>query len=396
MQYVSEKGFFLLHFVGPGLGAPIRKKRRNNSIINRTYRFNLVLILISLLNISICVAAGQDGKRQGFVVLPFVIYSPETEAAVTLTGVYHYRDAGESQVPPSMVILSMAYSKLDQKRVGLTPELYLSRVLWLIRGEFAYEDWPNKFWGIGSDSEESAEEDYSSRNILGAINFQRRLGSAWWVGLLYDYADYDLTEREPGGLLDSGLFLGSNGGQASGIGIFATHDTRDDINYPHTGGLLEVSATRYDSRLGSDFNFSRYVLDARVFVSLGVQHVLALQGYSKITNGEVPFQQLARIGVASDLSMMRGYHDGRFLDKDSVLTQAEYRFPISGRWGSAVFGGLGEVVPVLGDLIILDLKWTAGAGLRFRASQQEAINLRLDVGVGEEGAALYFNIFEAF
>jgi hypothetical protein len=56
------------------------------------------------------------------------------------------------------------------------------------------------------------------------------------------------------------------------------------------------------------------------------------------------------------------------------------------------FNGL----PVLDELAVSDFKWAVGAGLRFRVSQQQAINLRLDIGAGEEGSHFYFNIFEAF
>lgn len=58
-------------------------------------------------------------------------------------------------------------------------------------------------------------------------------------------------------------------------------------------------------------------------VSVDEKQVLALQLYTHISNGEVPFQRLARIGVATDINIMRGYRDGRFLDKVSVLSQAE-------------------------------------------------------------------------
>jgi hypothetical protein len=60
------------------------------------------------------------------VFLPFAIYSPETEAAAVLTGLYHFRPGDpQSDVPPSNVMLSLSYSQNDQKSVQFFPELYL-------------------------------------------------------------------------------------------------------------------------------------------------------------------------------------------------------------------------------------------------------------------------------
>jgi hypothetical protein len=356
----EDKEKFFRELAGSLIPKHLSLLARKSLHLPKIFRQHLVapaLILLVLSNLSICAAAEPDSERNGFIIIPFPIYTPETKAAATLSGIYHHRDAEDLQVPPSTVIFSMTYSELKQTRVGLTPELYLGGGHWLLHSSFAYEDWPNKFWGIGNDSKEGFEEDYSSRNKLALVDLQRRLGSAWWLGLRYDYADYKLTEVEPGGLLNSGLVLGSNGGPVVGIGIIATRDTRDDIYYPHTGSFVKMGMTRFDKGLGSNYNYNRYELDARGFISLGGQQVLALQGYSKITDGEVPFQSLARIGVESDVKMMRGYHDGRFLDKVSVLTQAEYRFPIAGRWSAAAFAGLGEVAPAVDELAVSALKW---------------------------------------
>jgi len=356
-------------------------------------------VLFILLGFTCCASAVADGNSvtTGLIVVPFPIYSPETKTAITLTGLYHYGDpTGPAAARPSMIVLSLAYSELDQARIGLNPELYLKGGKWLLEGELAYEDWPDKFWGVGSDSSEADEEKFGSRNRIGRTSLKRRFGSMWWLGLLYDHSGYNMTQLETGGQLETGTVPGSDGGEVSGIGAVVMRDTRDDIYCPRSGSLMEVSASRFDDVLGSDFDFHRYMFDARRFIETGGGKVLALQVYSHITEGEVPFQYMPRIGCAGDSSLMRGYQDGRFRDTVSVLGQAEYRFPVWGRWSGAVFGGVGEVGPELDALTMSDLKWAGGAGLRFQVSKQEAVKLRLDIGLSEEGANVYFNLFEAF
>jgi outer membrane protein assembly factor BamA len=341
--------------------------------------------------------AAAGGGNSGLILLPFPIYSPETRAAITFTALYHARSAeAPAEVPPSMAMLSLAYSQDDQKRAALSPELYLAGGRWLVRGEAAYEDWPDKFWGIGNDTPEAAEEDYTSRNLIGSLGIERRLPASWWAGLLLEYSDYRMTETESRGALAAGGVTGAGGATVAGVGVVLRRDTRDDVNFPRSGGLLKVTASGFGSALGGDVTFERYTGDARAFLGLGGAHVLALQAYTHVTRGDVPFQRLARIGVASGISIMRGYRDGRFRDRVSTLGQAEYRFPLLGRLGGVAFAAAGEVAPALTDLHAGGVKWTGGGGLRYRASDSEPINLRLDVGVGAEGAAVYFNIFEAF
>ena len=84
-------------------------------------------MLLDLL-ISFEFVAAEDSATSGFIIVPFPIYSPEPEAAITLTGVCHYRDSQRPEtVPPSMLMVSLAYSQLDQASLSIKTENYMEQ-----------------------------------------------------------------------------------------------------------------------------------------------------------------------------------------------------------------------------------------------------------------------------
>jgi len=106
-----------------------------------------------------------------------------------------------------------------------------------------------------------------------------------------------------------------------------------------------------------------------------------------------PFYDICLYGASSDL---RGYEAGRFRDRASWAGQAEIRHRLKGRFGVAAFAGVGGIAPSfneLGDSTVLP---AVGAGLRWQASKETPINLRIDFAVGRNSNALYVSVGEAF
>ncbi len=60
------------------------------------------------------------------------------------------------------------------------------------------------------------------------------------------------------------------------------------------------------------------------------------------------------------------------------------------------FAGIGQVAPSLKEFTSDNLLPSAGLGLRFRASEEERVNLSIDFAVGQDSDAWYFRIGEAF
>jgi outer membrane protein assembly factor BamA len=160
--------------------------------------------------------------------------------------------------------------------------------------------------------------------------------------------------------------------------------------------MLQFYFDHFTRLLGSDYQYTNYVLDLRRFFRIHGAQVLAIQAYGTFNAGEVPLRSLAYLGGANS---MRGYYAGRYRDKNGGVLQAEYRVPLFWRLGVVGFGGIGNVGPRLEDINLVDLKWSYGGGLRVALNKKEKLNLRLDYGLGgfKSGSqGFYLQLGEAF
>ena len=64
--------------------------------------------------------------------------------------------------------------------------------------------------------------------------------------------------------------------------------------------------------------------------------------------------------------------------------------------GAVAFIGAGEVANEFGDFKFGKLEYSYGAGLRYVFNKKEGINLRADLGFGENTTGLYISVEEAF
>ena len=84
------------------------------------------------------------------------------------------------------------------------------------------------------------------------------------------------------------------------------------------------------------------------------------------------------------------------MDNAELNFALEYRFPIAGRFGGAVFGSTGTVAPDLGKTFSSAYKNAAGVGLRYIINKRDGVRIRVDYGRTTEGGNFYFTIKEAF
>lgn len=349
-------------------------------------------LLVFLLSAPAC--ASEEGKKDGLVVVPFVFYTPETAWAGGLPLIYYYRgrDAAADSRPNSLNLL-MFQTELSQSVIQLTTENYARAGLYRINGGLYYSNYPNKFYGIGNDTRLSDEEGYTSEYSKAELRLLRRLYRFFYAGLQGEYERNRVLEPQEGGILESGGLIGSGGGLFAGGGLLAQWDSRDSIFFPAEGSFHQISAKKYARIAGGDFDFETYTVDIRKYVRLYHSHVLALQGYGEFLAGDAPFNRLAKIGGPT---LMRGYFQGRFRDKNLLALQAEYRMTLWRRLGLAGVLSAGEVAGQFGDFSIDGIKRSYGAGLRYLLDPKEKINLRLDAGWGEGDSGVYLVFLEAF
>jgi outer membrane protein assembly factor BamA len=190
-----------------------------------------------------------------------------------------------------------------------------------------------------------------------------------------------------------GDLLGSRAGEASGIGLVMSWDSRDSIFFPRQGKYCQTYAKFFGRYLKSDYLFQRFNINYRQYFPFFSSHALAVQATINVITGKPAFQMLSLLGGQS---LMRGYYRGRYRDKDMIAVQLEYRMPVWRRLGLVGFFGCGDVSDRLSQFRLESFKMTGGVGARYRIQRQQGSNLRLDLGFSRESSGVYVTVNEAF
>ncbi len=335
-----------------------------------------------------------ESSSKKLVVLPLLYYTPETRLAFGAGGVFTFRpEVIKKSTRPTSVWMYVVYTLNKQIQAMVKPEVYSINNIYVLNGTLSFVKFPQKFYGIGSEAPESAEELYTPQTVLLEISAKRKLFRSLYGGVEYGLETTKILAYEADGALGPGDLPGSRGGLVSGVGLSLSWDSRDNILFPRRGQHLQLSAGLYHKALGSNFNFSRIALDLRAYIQAAKRHVLAIQAYLSWKGGDPPLNHLSLLGGDS---LMRGYYKGRYRDKGILAIQAEYRLPVWKRIGLAAFAGAGDVFDRIGNLRLSGLKYSYGGGIRFQLDPKEGTNLRMDIAGGKNSFGLYFTATESF
>ena len=366
---------------------------------NQKSTCSLFVLLAMIFNTSFVISGTnddppEDSKKSGFIFIPAIFYTPETKFAGGASMIYYYRgDNDSAKSRPSTIQPTFIFTQKNQIIGSVAVDLYWQQETYRLNGDVSYKKFPDKFYGIGPETTDSMEEDFTPKTFAFFLNFYKKVSPGLNLGLLYEFWDESISETDAGGLLALGIIPGSAGGTVSGAGILVNRDTRDNIFYPTHGTFHQFSAAFFSGGIGSNFNFNRYILDLRKYYSLGTSSVLVFQGFASFITGNPPFQFLSRLGGKN---IMRGYYEGRYRDKNALVFQTEFRQRVLGRFGLVGFLGLGKVADEISGLDLEDAKSSFGLGLRYLWSSSEGINIRIDFGFKGGTPGPYITINEAF
>ena len=177
------------------------------------------------------------------------------------------------------------------------------------------------------------------------------------------------------------------------IGADAALDTRSDPSFPGnavylSGGWTALNVDRLD-------RINRYTADARGYLRLFGQPVLAARGLYRTADAPLPLYERLLIGGSSSL---RGFRTGAFDGDKTLSTSAELRIPITSvisgaKLGATIFADAAKAVNY-GEKLS-DAKWHrgAGAGLFLIAS---IVKLNLDVSHGFDGGGTRVHLSSGF
>jgi outer membrane protein assembly factor BamA len=298
---------------------------------------------------------------------------------------------------------------------------YADRGLWdgrafLLASVLHERDSTERFFGVGNDSREKDESNYTDVDTMAQAT------PGVWL-LPHVNLSYRMRIRRyavEDGQVSSVPCIGSGSHPCPGssepsppatrdptlrqTGVFWTHrmaftyDSRDAIDIPRQGALGLVYTEVADRQLGSASSFVKFGLEWRDFIPLRRGNpILALRALTDYTSGaaDVPFWEQTSLGGRRSL---RGFGSHRFIDFNRSLATAELRtqvwqhhlFGVNAELEVAPFLETGQVFHHVRDSPVSDLHWVGGLG--FRGVVRPQIVGFVDIGRGSEGNAIFTGI----
>jgi outer membrane protein assembly factor BamA len=265
---------------------------------------------------------------------PYAYYTPETELAFGGGGILIFYTSDHIDMLPSKVGLSGWYSTNGQYSISINPVLYFSKNRVYLEFPFSFGHYIDKFWGIGDNTVDTGNEQYTLNSVSATLTFQ--VPPVWFsadrTGIIFDYNDTEIEDKQNNIYLIDNEVTGSNGGTIYGFGTDLVWDTRDNIFFPNSGGYQYFKVVIYPE-LG-DYVFYTFEIDVRHYNSFSPDHVIAGNFYFAQALGDVPFYKLPALGGQN---RERGYFEGRYRDKNYMTLQLEYRQYFWWRFGFVVF-----------------------------------------------------------
>ena len=334
--------------------------------------------------------------KNKLLIFPIVALSAETSWVFGIANAYIFKTSKkDSTLRTSTMPSGFLYTLNDQILIALGANIFLPKEKYIIRFENSFSKFPDKFWGIGNETPEDAEESYTFTQFYINPAISRKVLRNLFLGLGIEYQSVFNIKYEPGGNFEKDEVIGiynETDYSVFGWSALATYDSRNHAYTPNRGALFRVKFSNFNKNFASDYNFQSFDVDIRKFVQIKPRNIIAFQGYGLFTFGDVPYRNLAILGGNM---MMRGYYGGRYRDKMFIGTQVEYRFPVYWRFGAVVFGSAGEVADNSSQFNFSKLHYAAGAGIRFAVLPKENLNLRFDVAYGNK-VNYYIVLAESF
>ena len=311
---------------------------------------------------------------------------------------YRHHLFGDAAVMNVSAAMSSRRYSMVQSRIEW-PSLFSNHLS--IGAGARYQDFTQiNYFGVGPDSDKSAQTDYrlKSLDIAGSatvrttdwLSFGGRVGYIRGLAVTPGLSSihpptHDLFEDTTA----PGLTVQPRYAHAD---VFVEADTRDKPGYPASGGVYRLGLTTFHDLDGSAQSFRRVEGDATHYVPVfGRSHVVAVRGHVALSQtgsgNEVPFYLMPTLGGANTL---HGYTDYRFRDRNAASVGAEYRFPVVRMMDAALFADAGSVAPTASGLWQERPEHDYGFGLRFHTNTRSVA--RIDVAKGREGTRVSLSL----
>ena len=258
-----------------------------------------------------------------------------------------------------------------------------------------------------NNKEDKEEEvilgEYDEERLGGRLILGRKISDSFKLGLELK------SERVTHDLISGTLPEDTDEGLTNSLVPTFSYDTRDNVFEPTSGWYHSFSLEKAGGFLGGDYDFTKYNLTLRAYISTKFiedvvdigsvkkitdnlsKGVLALRAMGGIADTDLPSFAAYQVG---GMNTIRGYDFAEFSGDKSLVFNVEYRFPLAENFQAVIFADWGQAWDYEESINFEDLKFGKGVGVRFDTPLGP---IRLDYGIGEEGIGqTYFSIGHTF
>jgi outer membrane protein assembly factor BamA len=279
--------------------------------------------------------------------------------------------------------------------------------LWSFNTSLIYDvDGTPRFYGIGNESPESSETNYTNQQELAQIQVGLNLSHLWQLQYTGRFKDVNVLAGTLAGIPSTETFFGPIPGVGTSRQLLnrlaIVYDSRNDLTVPSKGwnwvayGGLASSNGAFNNSM-----YSEVGVDGRAFWSVASQTILAAHMALRYlpTAHDVPFWALSSLGggesVVGGEQPLRGFGEGRFYDRDSFSSTLELRQKVMSIKAVSTsvdleftpFIDVGRVFSRSGTIPLEQLHTVCGVG--FRGIARPFVVGYVDIGYGSEGPAVF-------
>jgi len=337
----------------------------------------------------------DDEGRITQILAPMYIHNEFLGSRATIN-LFRYPTRGEE-----FKLIASVTEKIERKFIGTYKNRYF------LGGRFSLEasagffkNATARFFGLGNQTSEANETNYTDRELLGHVTVGLYVGPSrrfTWTERLRN------VEVKLGGVPDLPFtravfptIKGTGGATVSGHQLAFLSDTRDDTLTPTIGTYFTMFLELAQS-LTADTNtvFSRYGAEYRTLIPNETKkYTFVFRGRLEATVGgaEIPFFERSSLGGQNSL---RGFGVGRFVDNHAIVLNFEERIQL---FHLRIFGTVAEVetAPFLDVGKVTNTfryrafsQYEANPGIGFRAIARPNVVGRVDFATGNEGQTVF-------
>ncbi|MCB0698668.1 MAG: hypothetical protein H6551_01010 [Chitinophagales bacterium] len=323
-------------------------------------------------------------KKISILPVPAFGYAPETGTYIGAVSLFTFNFYNDSLTRTSNAKLELNYTWRNQIIVETEWNYFFKNEGWFTKGRLHFSKFPDRYYGIGANTIETDEYLYNSNRTIVDAHILKNTGNRLFAGIGIKHIGFrnvtPLNETKYPELKDN---------KSTGAGISLLKDTRDNLLTPSKGIYISL----YSGYVFTKQQYAELTFDSRYYLTHR-KVTFAVRWYNDLNFNNAPFYDLALMGGDK---YIRGFYYGRYRDNHLSTLQAEVRSVFLWRFGLAAFGGLSNVYSSFDRFAVNNVKYNAGAGIRFLIDRKENINLRLDYAVGSgNNSGFYISFGEAF